>query len=185
MTKFKEVMLDIETLDTSHEACIVQIAAVEFNLETGEIGSEFNELIDPLSSVQYGRKVNENTLSEFWSKQPKEVMDIIPYAFLDGLPLPSSLIGLVEFVNNRPVWGNGVLFDNAIIRNAWKAIGQTKEPWSFRKDMDVRTLVALGRRLGVERVNHTFEGVRHNALDDVKHQVKYCHYIYEQIKEKK
>jgi len=179
----KHVMLDLETLDTTHDACVLQIAAVRFDLQTGKTAEEYDTLINPLSSVKFNRKINEETL-RWWADQNKSVRDLIPQAFFTGITLPEALKKLSAFVGqykDTKVWGNGVLFDNAIIRSAWKSAGLDKEPWGFRADLDVRTLVAIGRAAGIERPKDQFEGVKHNALDDCKHQIKYCSYIYNNL----
>ena len=44
--KFGNIMVDLETLSTHTNASIIEIAAVEFNKETGEIGHIFQQSID-------------------------------------------------------------------------------------------------------------------------------------------
>jgi hypothetical protein len=59
-------------------------------------------------------------------------------------------------------------------------------PWAFYEDRDVRTIAELGRRLfDYEYRKVTFEGTVHNALDDCKHQIKYCSEIYAKLKNQK
>jgi len=44
----KHVMVDLETLSLNNNAVVVSISAVEFDLETGELGKTFEEGIDIL-----------------------------------------------------------------------------------------------------------------------------------------
>jgi len=113
----KHVMLDLETLATTHEACIIQIAAVRFDLKTGKTGAEFNVMVNPLDNVENGRVIDPETL-KWWNKQNNDVKALLPKAFTEGLPLKEALTKLAKFVaaeKGSKVWGNGVLFDNAII----------------------------------------------------------------------
>ena len=52
-------------------------------------------------------------------------------------------------------------------------------PWKFWNDRDVRTVVELGQSYFnfYPKRDMPFTGVRHNAVDDAKHQVKYVHAI--------
>ena len=52
--KFGNIMVDLETLSTHTNASIIEIAAVEFNKETGEIGHIFHQSIDA-SEWGYGQ----------------------------------------------------------------------------------------------------------------------------------
>src|SRR4051812_5008733 len=69
MPKFSNVMLDLETLSTRSDACIIQIAAVAFDIETGEIGSRFNAFVN--ESCLVGAKVGHIDVSTvgFWMRQ--------------------------------------------------------------------------------------------------------------------
>ncbi|EPG3512343.1 3'-5' exonuclease, partial [Klebsiella pneumoniae] len=49
-------------------------------------------------------------------------------------------------------------------------------------DRDVRTIVELGRAIGINpRRDIPFEGDRHNALADAKHQAKYVSAIWQRL----
>lgn len=47
MTKFNDIMLDLETLGTKSDAAIIQIGACYFDRETGEIGEKFRVNVEP------------------------------------------------------------------------------------------------------------------------------------------
>lgn len=178
-----DVMLDIETLNTTHDAVIVQIAAVRFDKFTGKISDTLNTLVKPFSQVSLGRTIGVRCVSEFWSTQPPEVQGIVADAITKGVELEEALRKLSSFVGSAKgsvVWGNGVLFDNAIIRDAWKSCGLEGEPWGYRADMDMRTLMHLGRVFNVPN-NPKFEGIKHNALDDCFHQIKKVHNVVDGV----
>ena len=58
-----------------------------------------------------------------------------------------------------------------------------KKPWSYAGDMDVRTIVELGRKLPNfdPKKDMPFEGEKHNALADAIHQAKYVSAIYQRL----
>jgi len=51
---YTDVMLDLETMGRKSNSALVSIGAVEFNLETGETGKEFYEVIDLQSCLDVG-----------------------------------------------------------------------------------------------------------------------------------
>jgi exodeoxyribonuclease VIII len=80
------------------------------------------------------------------------------------------------------LWGNGASFDNAIIRNVYAVQGY-KFPIPFWNDRDMRTIVGFyPDQLAIEwKRNNLRKGTHHNALDDAKHQVRYCNHILQEL----
>ena len=64
------------------------------------------------------------------------------------------------------VWGNGASFDNVLLATAYKRLGM-ETPWPFWKDRCFRTMK------NVCKVDHSFEGTAHNALDDARSQAQH------------
>ena len=179
-----DVMIDIETFGTGIYPVIASIGAVRFDLDTGEMGEEFYTNIDVDSQVKAGF-VMEGATVEWWMKQSDEARKALfepePLHTLKALELFAKYL---REVNKTCVWGNGSNFDNRIVRNAYNKLSMTA-PWHYRDDRDVRTLVALGRSMGVNtKSEQIFEGTAHNALDDARNQVKYCVHTWKQIRER-
>ncbi|HHT0361153.1 TPA: 3'-5' exonuclease, partial [Klebsiella pneumoniae] len=104
-----------------------------------------------------------------------------------AMAISTALIQLVVFIrgNSEPgrvqVWGNGATFDNVIMRASYDRV-DIPCPWHFANDRDVRTIVELGRTIGINpRRDIPFEGDMHNALADAKHQAKYVSAIWQQL----
>jgi len=74
--KFTDVMLDLETMGRKSNSAIVSIGAVEFNIETGETGREFYAVIDLNSCLDFGLKVQADTIY-FWLQQNQAARDAI------------------------------------------------------------------------------------------------------------
>lgn len=76
---------------------------------------------------------------------------------------------------------NGCSFDNVILRRAF-ALTDTPFPVPYWNDRDVRTMVELGKSVGINpRFDIPFEGDMHNALSDARHQVKYVSAIWQRL----
>lgn len=170
-------MLDIETMGTSSNSAIVSIGAVEFNLETGEIGRTFYRNVDLQSCLDLGLHVEGSTVS-WWLKQTQEARESLDKHMKYSLPV--ALLNLSDFIdkNNYYVWGNSARFDCGIIADAYKAI-QVNLPWRFFNERDVRTLVSFAPEI---KKDYEFVGVAHDALADCIHQIGYCSKIYSTLK---
>lgn len=181
------IMLDLETMGKGSNAAIVSIGAVFFNPLTGELGEQFYERIWLESAAKYG-ELDASTVV-WWLGQSDEARFEINHD--QSLSLPDALSAFSEFVEkNVPlfsatrIWGNGCTFDNVILSNAYKQL-KLQKPWSYAGDMDVRTIVELGRKLlnFDPKKDMPFEGEKHNALADAIHQAKYVSAIYQKLAE--
>lgn len=182
------IMLDIETLDNKKTAAMVQLAALRFDPLTGETGKSFKVNIDFDDAVKHGT-VSGGTV-QWWLQQDKAAQNALTDS--DGrVTLDEALkqfhIWLMDIpYKQRKLWGNGITFDNVIVRHAFSAVG-CECPWPFYGDSDVRTVVDMGVLLldGIDHKRITpFEGIKHDALDDCKHQVKYVSAILRHVKER-
>jgi DNA polymerase III, epsilon subunit and related 3''-5'' exonucleases len=169
------LMIDLETMGTNINTPIIVIACVLFDPQTGEIGPVFYKVISLTNAMKSGAIPDGGTI-EWWLKQSSEARSAL---LVDQIPLDDALLQLREFIDENSdgkfiqVWGNGATFDNAILRRSYERLS-IPCPWRYYNDRDVRTVVELGKAIGFDaRTTIPFEGVRHNALDDARHQVKY------------
>lgn len=162
----KHVMIDIETLDTRPSAAILSIAAVRFDLDTGQLGPVFHKYVDIDSNLQCGRTVSGATIL-WWLSQPDEARNRIAGAQAE--PLHNVLKDLSLFVEEGDmVWGNGAGFDNVILEDAYRTVG-LNAPWRFWSNMCYRTL----KNMFKSAPKPQFQGVAHDALDDAKFQAQH------------
>ena len=169
------LMIDLETMGTNTNAPIVVIGAVFFDPQTGEIGPVFYIVVSLTDAMNTGAVPDGGTI-EWWLKQSSEARAAI---LTDQVKLRDALSRFREFINEYSdekfvqVWGNGATFDNAILRTSYERL-DIPCPWRYCNDRDVRTIVELGKTIDFDaRTVIPFEGVRHNALDDARHQAKY------------
>lgn len=156
------IMIDLETLGTKPDAHILSIAAVHFNIETGEI---IDRLYQELAPGQGDRSIDFSTVL-WWKKQSVEMPE-------GNVRLQSALINLLDWVMKIDlspyVWANSPSFDLVILRNAIDYYGWEKTPITdHTKWMDMRTLMNLHPEI---KQNMPDVGTHHNALDDCIFQV--------------
>lgn len=180
-------MLDIETLATVPGAVILSIAAVEFDIETGNTGREFFWKIDLKDSMENGFMIDPDTLL-WWLEQDPEVLkqNIKP----DGMTKPLRMVmeDIVHTFNysldkDIQVWGNSNRFDLGILIPYVQKV--TNIPiWKYSKERDVRTLVSLNPDIKGEVVAQAkLDGADlHNPIVDCKVQIEYCTKIYNSLK---
>ncbi|OSL60633.1 putative exonuclease VIII, ds DNA exonuclease encoded by prophage [Escherichia coli H383] len=177
------LMIDLETMGANTNAPIVVIGAVFFDPQTGEIGPVFYIVISLTDAMNIGAVPDGGTI-EWWLKQSSEARAAI---LTDQVKLKDALSRFREFINEYSdekfvqVWGNGATFDNAILRTSYERL-DIPCPWRYHNDRDVRTIVELGKTIDFDaRTVIPFEGVRHNALDDARHQAKYVSAIWQKL----
>lgn len=163
----KDVMLDLETLGTRHDAMIVQIGACYFDRITGDIGATFSVDIDP------GQHTDKFTVDystiKWWMEQSDSARKSI---FAHPIALELALSKLQNFLWNPgdvKVWSHAT-FDMPILANAYHMLNM-KFPIPFRDTRDLRTLMDLA---ALDKLKRERFGIHHNALDDAKFQASYA-----------
>ncbi|EPJ8279232.1 TPA: 3'-5' exoribonuclease [Citrobacter freundii] len=183
---YTHLMVDMETMGNSPDAPIVSIGAVFFDPSTGNTGAEFYRVVSLESSMSFGMKPDASTI-QWWLKQSSEARSAILVD--EAMGLRESLELLADFIAENAangshtvqLWGNGCSFDNVILRRAY-ALTETPFAVPFWNDRDVRTMVELGKSVGINpRFDIPFEGDMHNALSDARHQVKYVSAIWQRL----
>lgn len=171
------VMLDLETLGTGNRAVILSIGAVKFRPDTPAhpnlfpVYDSFHIGVDPRSCVAHGLEMDADTVMWWFDSGRDHARQALQD--LERVDLVTALEGFAMWfgAESLPTWGNGAVFDNVIMRSAYKATGQ-ETPWKFWDDRCYRTLKALAPDVVLERV-----GTYHNALDDARSQAKHLQTI--------
>jgi len=188
----KDIMVDLETMDNVPSAAIVAIGAVQCDLTTGETGSSFYRVVDLAGQDKLGMSINAGTI--YWWLEQSEGARLA--LCVEGKISLTSMcdkfsrwLGSIDPSGERlRLWGNGASFDNAIIRYAYRQCGKRLDPDSapgvkFWNDRDMRTIVGFYPSQMQEKWRRTVlrKGSHHNALDDAKHQVRYCAKILKEL----
>lgn len=166
----KDIMLDIETLDTAQSAVVLSIGAVVFDPHSKELGEKFYvEFTHDLATQQrVGRTVSADT-AVWWMQQGAAAKQIFADPAPEGVRRVSTAQGLTEFASfvsrnggkEAKLWGNGSDFDNVIVGSLFGSFGLVK-PWSYGRNRCYRTM----KRMFGEDVKESRHGVHHNGLDD-------------------
>ena len=173
------LMVDIETLGNISRSVICSIGAVEFDLETGEIGRTFYQNITIQSCLDTGLVINGSTI-EWWFKQNDAARKAL---FSNAKALSQVLYEFQEFLQHLgtrdlQIWGNSPRFDLGILEDAYTACHK-RIPWSFRQERDVRTLASFYPNL--KRSAESAPGA-HQPIEDCLFQIHYCHAIWKALK---
>lgn len=172
------VMIDLETLGVASNSVITTISAVQFDLATGELGKEFEIALNIQEQVDNGGIIDMDTIVWWFSQDEEAIKSLFK---LKKTSVLTALIAFDEYLkslniplNNIKLWGNGVGFDNVILRNLYSRHHRLFS-LPYWCDNDVRTLVTLGN---IDTRDFKFEGIKHYGIDDCKHQIKYCVVAY-------
>jgi hypothetical protein len=168
----EDIMLDLETMGVDDDAPILSIGACYFDINTGEIGDIFYREIELKSVLENKNYISSIETMQWWMKQTEGAR--LLFQSKNTAPLREVLLNLCWFIKDESkLWGNGISFDIGKIKYSMGKEGIVN-PVAFYNERDVRTIVDLGQRFGVDPKNEmVFQGVKHNALDDAIHQAKY------------
>ena len=160
-----DVMIDIESLDTSQNCVILTIGAVSFNPKGMGVVErlELRPTIDEQTDV-YNRVINEDTI-RWWGNQSPAAME---EAMGDNgrESFYTCMEKLYKFCwNKRAVWSNGAGFDCVAMESAWRQL-DIKIPWPFYMVRDTRTLFEV---TGVKLKDGGYV-TKHTAVADAEHQ---------------
>ena len=171
-----EVMIDIETLSTKNNACILTIGAIKFN-RTNTTVKPLEELtnekktfyvrINRKSCLLLGMDVDVKTI-EWWNTLPEEVRHEAIYNKENRMEIRRALTELSEFlIGVNLFWSQGS-FDYNILENAYKVCNMPL-PWKYWQIRDSRTIFDF---LNVDLKSIKIDGSNsHNALDDSYKQI--------------
>lgn len=172
---FVDVMVDLETTgtDPSHTA-ILQLAAVAFNVETGDVSPAlFNASLHMAST----RRWDEDTRS-WWSKRPMVLQSIRAKARPPAEVMQEFQDWVLKLLqtNNGEVrlWGKPISFEAPFLDSYFKEFG-IHNPFNFRTHVDMRTYIRTrldSWDISGWEADRKMQGIAHDALNDALHQVK-------------
>ena len=156
-----DIMIDIETVGTGPDACILTIAAQTFDPNAlGYLPQDYYARVDIDS--QPNREVDDATV-EWWATQPQEAQDEA-FGEEGRISLKQALEELSKLCFHcNLTWANGTTFDMVILENAYKQ-EQLPLPWRFWNVRNARTVYSLYPDLPKPKASH-------HALEDCKRQI--------------
>jgi len=172
----KHVMIDLETLGTTADACILSIGAVRFDLLTDEIDDKgFYASVSVDSNLAHKRRIQEDTLI-WWFRQ-----EVVAQAVFHETKqtLEDALIDLSDWLEDgeNHVWSNGADFDLPMLAHAYASLGM-EVPWKFWNSNCFRTYKKLPGAKGIRAAE---TGVKHHALSDAYMQAQTAQMIHRKL----
>lgn len=158
----ENVMLDLETLGTRPGCAVIAIGAVKFT--STSLTERF------YCRLPWVGRIEPDTV-RWW------LSDEVPTAARLEILKPATetieegLLSFRDFVGDRPVWGNGADFDNAILQNRYGRFGIPC--WDHRQNRCYRTLRQL-----YSSVPKQPPKIPHHALEDAISQARHAMNIF-------
>lgn len=168
-----DIMLDLETLSTNSDACIISIAAIRFDRECPktffESDDSFYVTVDATSCAMLGMDFDMSTVN-WWKNQSKEAKR----AFSEEVPnltIQTALKKLkmwIEDVSKKyggdpAIWVQGQDFDIPILKNAYYKVFEAQEipksqwsdliPWFYANARDARTTTKVLATIAFDKPN--------------------------------
>ncbi len=167
-------MVDIETLSTASNACILTIGAIRFDryteiskvdiVETLKKMDVFYCKIDIGSCEELGLKMDVDTL-KWWMKQSTEAIE--EAFFGERMALKDVLLAFTQwFKGSDYIWSHGDDFDTVILGEAYRKCG-LQSPWKYWNTRDTRTLFDVAKVTKEMMPNENL----HNAVFDCYRQI--------------
>ncbi len=178
------LMLDLETLDTENTAVFPSFAAVQFDIETGEIGEAFYQKVTLKSALDAGLTIGADTIKWWMSQDLSTRLKMFDEAehIITALTRFSDffLINIQrQFADPIKIWGNSASFDCGILKNGYRATKLTL-PWDFRNERCYRSFVSEFPDIGED----ISRGEAHNPIDDCLYQIKKLCAVWKHINHK-
>lgn len=167
-----DIVVDLETLGLGDNAPIIQIAAVVFNIWTGDIIEEFNVHV----KLPDDFRIQTNTLKWWLSTDPSLLKSILDQGEFDLSQTLVSFQYLIYKYGEVYLWGNGSNFDNRILKHQMESEGITY-PIEYYNDRDMRTLMDVvepgmknsdfAKKYGIK-----LPETKHDALSDCRYEAE-------------
>jgi len=160
-----DIMIDIESLDTSPFCCILTIGAVRFDPKGMGVAEKLELRPTLEDQTELGRTINEDTL-RWWGTQSSEAQ-LEALGDEGRIPFKEAMEQLYKFCwNRRAVWSNGAAFDCVVMETAWTQLGM-RIPWPFYTVRDTRTVYEITN----VKLNDKSYKTTHKAVEDAERQV--------------
>lgn len=177
----KHIMLDLETLGTSYNSVVTQVALIEFDIhkqfDINEDINVYSANIDIQEQINNGSVIDGDTIKWWLNNNP----EVLKSTLIDTKSINEVTNDITQFINNLcdkrdlNIWSHAS-FDIPILNNLLK-IGNQPSVY-YRSVRDLRTinmLVDPDMKLGYPRNDH-------NAIKDCLNQIEYYVNLFNKIK---
>lgn len=171
-----EIMIDIETLGTTPDSVVLEIAAYPFSLNDELArGLPYHVVVSTTEQVKSGRRAALSCIEWWKHTSPDRLTELLTDR--DAVPISAALDGLTNYVagirhcnDSIGVWAHSPSFDLVMLEDCYRQLGR-KPPWTYREQRDVRTwLLAHGAQRPSDVLARGTE--EHYALEDAVYQAQ-------------
>jgi len=160
-----DIMIDIESLNTTPDCVILTIGAVLFDPRGNGILDkiELRPTIEDQTET-YNRTINEDTL-RWWGTQSEAAQEEA-LGDRDRISFKECMDKLYKFCwNQGKPWSHGAPFDIVVMEHAWRQHSQLA-PWPYYNVRDTRTLFDIAG-VSLKDGGHV---TSHKAVEDAERQ---------------
>lgn len=175
-----DVMIDIESLDTTPYCVILTIGLVRFS-PYGQGVAEKLTLRPTIEeqTTKYNRLISDNTMS-WWSEQNPKALEEA-FSDNDRMSFNDCMEVLYHFCwNRRAIWSHGAPFDVVACETALRQTLTDRPnpiPWPFYTVRDTRTLYEIAG-VSLKDGGHV---TSHRAVDDAERQAIVVQQAYKKL----
>jgi hypothetical protein len=142
--------LDIETLDLSPSAVVMDIGVVIYDLEKQVEVCATNLAPSISEQVIVGRTVSKDTINFHVRNYHKTLDSLVAHASSFRPTVASVFNSMEELLSPvSEIWINGLSFDPVVLRSLFTSRGIDRLPWSYSKEVDVRSFRTLFKKYGL------------------------------------
>lgn len=178
-----DVMIDLESLDTSPNCVILTIGLVKFDPRgNGVIDKlELKPTIEDQTEI-YHRSISDSTLL-WWSEQNQQALEEA-FNETNRIPFKECMEILYKYCwNQNKVWSNGAAFDVVACEHALRQTlvdYPNPIPWAFYNVRDTRTIYDIA---GVSLKDDNYK-TTHKAVEDSERQAIIVQRAYKKLIDK-
>ena len=160
-----DIMIDLETLDTSPYCVILTIGAVRFDPKGNGVAERLELRPTIEEQIETHKRIIDDNTIDWWAKQNPAALE---EAMGDKgrISFNEAMEILYKFCwNRRAVWSNGAAFDVVACETSWQQLGM-RIPWPFYTVRDTRTLYEVAG-VSLKDGGHS---TTHKAVEDAERQ---------------
>ena len=176
------IMVDLETASTKENAAILSWAMMPFHTDGDkfEDADGFHRIVSLTSCFLAGMSFEDRT-QQWWMKQDPKSKDVLLHT--EGKNIQDVTLESFAYLENLSqeydlyLWSRGIDFDITKIEWCFNKFVKRPLPYKYSHKMDVRTVLKF---MGVDQSQFEFNGVKHNSMDDCRHDIKMIQAAYKQ-----
>lgn len=174
------IMVDLETASTKENAAILSWAMVPFFTDGTEFTDmeDFYRIVSLTSCFFAGMDVDKDT-QDWWMKQDPKAKSLFLHA--EDENIHGVAMGAYTWLSNLAekydlyMWARGLDFDIPKMEWCFSKFVERPLPYKYNHKMDVRTVLKF---MQIDQSQFEMQGVKHNALDDCKHDIRMIQEAY-------